>query len=81
MKNYQIIDVSQWMHDFCFEGDQEFVVKGPFNRVPGKNPEFVYDFELCSQSGGGKRTGCLPYKNWDCGRGDPLLIQSDNFYF
>ena len=51
MNNYRIIDVSQWMDDFLFCGDQEFVVVGPFNRVPGKNPEFVYDFEMCSQSG------------------------------
>jgi len=51
VKKYRIIDVSQWMHEFCFEGDQEFFTKGPFNRVAGKNPEFVYDFELCSQSG------------------------------
>ncbi len=51
MKNYRIIDVSQWMDDFFFHRDQEFVVEGPFNRVPGNNPEFVYDFKISSQSG------------------------------
>ena len=51
MNNYRIIDVSQWMDDFLFCGDQEFIVSGPFNRVSGNNPEFVYDFKMCSQSG------------------------------
>ncbi len=51
MSPYRIIDVSQWMDDFTFHGDQAFISKGPFNRVCGKNPEFVYDFKLCSQSG------------------------------
>ena len=48
---YRIIDVSQWMDDFAFSGDQVFTVRGPFNRVPGSNPEYVYDLALCSQSG------------------------------
>ncbi len=51
MNHYRIIDVSQWMDDFQFCGDQAFVVEGPFNRAPGRNPEFVYDFKMCSQSG------------------------------
>lgn len=51
MNNYRIIDVSQWMDDFLFCGDQEFVAEGPLNRVAGRNPEFVYDFKMCSQSG------------------------------
>jgi len=49
--NYRIIDVSQWMDDFRFPGDPEFTVTGPFNRVSGDNPEFVYDLGLCTQTG------------------------------
>lgn len=51
MGKYRIWDVSQWIDDFCFLGDQAFSLKGPFNRVPGNNPEYVYDLILCSQSG------------------------------
>jgi len=48
---YRIIDVSQWMGDFLFPGNSDFFVTGPFNRVQGNNPEFVYDMVLCTQTG------------------------------
>jgi arylformamidase len=51
MKKYRIIDVSQWMDDFEFLGNPKLNLTGPFNRVPGSNPEFVYDFMSCTQSG------------------------------
>jgi arylformamidase len=51
MPSYHLIDVSQWMDDFHFHGDQRFIASGPFNRVSGNNPEFVYDLQMCSQSG------------------------------
>ncbi|MCL6416240.1 cyclase family protein [Aestuariirhabdus sp. Z084] len=51
MNSYHIIDVSQWMDDFIFPGNPAFSLTGPFNRVSGSNPEFVYDFTSCSQSG------------------------------
>ena len=51
MTDYRIIDVSQWMGNFLFPGNPEFQVTGPFNRVSGNNPEFVYDFVFCSQTG------------------------------
>lgn len=40
-----------WMDAFTFASDQEVRVSGPFNRVGGNNPEFVYDITLCTQSG------------------------------
>ncbi len=49
--HYKIIDVSQWMDEFCFPGNPSFSRQGPFNRVQGTNREFVYDMEICSQSG------------------------------
>lgn len=51
MENYKIIDVSVWMDSFVFPGNPVLKVLGPFNRVNGKNREFVYDLEICSQSG------------------------------
>src|SRR5262245_8164525 len=50
-KDYKLIDISQWMGDFLFPGNPEFEAKGPFNRVSGDNPEFVYDLVMCSQQG------------------------------
>jgi len=49
--DYRIIDVSIWMDSFEFPGNPEWNLQGPFNRVPGKNPEYVYDFNLCTQTG------------------------------
>jgi kynurenine formamidase len=40
-----------WMDAFTFASDQEVRVTGPFNRVGGNNPEFLYDMILCTQSG------------------------------
>lgn len=51
MFEYNIIDISVWMDAFTFPGNPEWNVRGPVNRVEGKNPEYVYDFELCTQSG------------------------------
>jgi len=51
MSDYRIIDVSMWMDAFDFPGNPPVKVWGPFNRVTGENREFVYDIELCSQSG------------------------------
>ena len=51
MSDYRIIDVSMWMDAFDFPGNPPVTVSGPFNRVAGDNREFVYDIELCSQSG------------------------------
>lgn len=48
--NYRIIDVSMYLDGFTFADDQGVEVTGPFNRVPGETPEFVYDIKLCSQS-------------------------------
>ncbi len=51
MENYKIIDLSIWMDSFTFPGNPKWKINGPFNRVTGSNPEYVYDFELCTQSG------------------------------
>ncbi len=39
------------MDAFDFDGDQPFEISGPFNRVAGSNPEYVYDLELSTQTG------------------------------
>ncbi len=51
MRNYRIIDISMYLDGFVFDEDQCIELEGPFNRVPGSNPEFVYDIKLCTQSG------------------------------
>lgn len=51
MSDYRIIDISIWMDAFVFPGNPEISICGPNNRVTGDNPEYVYDLELCSQSG------------------------------
>ena len=51
MADYRIIDLSIWMDSFIFPGNPAWKNSGPFNRVSGSNSEYVYDFELCSQSG------------------------------
>jgi kynurenine formamidase len=48
---YRIIDVTMWMDNYTFQNDQVFSVKGPFNRIIGDNPEYVYDLYLCTQTG------------------------------
>jgi len=49
--NHKITDISIGMGDFNFPGNPEITISGPYNRVKGNNPEFVYDIQLCSQSG------------------------------
>ena len=39
------------MDAFTFQDDQAVKALGPFNRIAGNNPEYVYDLNLCSQSG------------------------------
>lgn len=51
ISNYKIIDVSIWMDAFIFPDNPAWELEGPLNRVRGSNPEYVYDFKLCSQSG------------------------------
>ena len=51
MNRYKLIDVSMDMEGFTFPGNPPFRVEGPFNRVPGDNPEFVYDLTLSTQTG------------------------------
>jgi len=51
MSDYRIIDISMWMDSFDFPGNPPVRVTGPFNRLTGDNPEFVYDVEVCTQSG------------------------------
>lgn len=48
---YTLLDVSMAMDDFTFEGDQPFELTGPLNWITGSNPEFVYDFKACTQTG------------------------------
>lgn len=45
------IDVSMWLDDFTFPGDQEVVVAGPFNYLTGSNPEFVHHISSPTQAG------------------------------
>ena len=51
MAEHRIIDVSAWMDGFDFPDDQPFECDGPFDRVPGSNPEYVYDLALSTQTG------------------------------
>lgn len=51
MNNYKIIDISMPMDKFVFPSNPPWNLEGPFNRVSGDNPEYVYDFKLCTQSG------------------------------
>jgi kynurenine formamidase len=39
------------MDAFTFQDDQAVKALGPFNRIAGNNPEYVYDLNLCTQSG------------------------------
>ncbi|MEY7847955.1 cyclase family protein [Natrarchaeobius sp. A-rgal3] len=51
MSEYRLVDVSMPMDGFDFAGDQPFEVTGPFDRVSGSNPEYVYDLGLSTQTG------------------------------
>jgi len=46
-----LIDVSQEMEGFVFPGNPALGKTGPFNRVGGRNREFVYDLSFCTQTG------------------------------
>lgn len=46
-----LYDLSVDTAAFTFPGDPPATAVGPVNRVPGANPEYVYDLTLCSQSG------------------------------
>jgi arylformamidase len=47
----KIVDISMNIGDFVFPENPDSQPKGPFNRVSGDNPEYVYDLEICTQSG------------------------------
>lgn len=51
MSDYRLHDVSCWMDDFRFPGDQPVVVSGPFNFLSGDNPEFVHHLSTPTQAG------------------------------
>jgi hypothetical protein len=36
---YRLRDVSCWMQDFRFPGDEPVVVSGPHNHLTGRNPQ------------------------------------------
>jgi len=85
MSNYRIIDISQWMGDFDFPGNGAFRIMGPFNRVEGSNPEFVYDVEMCTQSGThvqgphyfletGRRIDAFPLESFE---GEAILVDME----
>lgn len=48
---YRLVDVSAWMDDFQFPGDEPVKVAGPFNFLTGANPEFVYHLSTPTQAG------------------------------
>ena len=48
---YRLVDVSCWMDDFRFPGDEPVTVTGPFNVVTGTNPEYVYHLSTPTQAG------------------------------
>lgn len=48
---YELIDVSMWMDDFTFPGDQPLTTVGPLNFLTGTNPEYVYEFTTATQAG------------------------------
>ena len=47
----RLVDVSCWMDDFRFPGDEPVVVTGPFNVLTGENPEHVYQLSTPTQAG------------------------------
>lgn len=51
MRRYRLVDLSLSMAAFVFPGNPPLSLKGPYNRVDGDNREYVYDFQLCTQSG------------------------------
>ncbi len=49
--DYRLHDVSMWMDDFVFPGDEPVRVDGPFDVVGTDNPEWVYQFSSPTQAG------------------------------
>ena len=49
--DYELIDVSMWMDDFTFPGDEPVEARGPLNVLSGSNPEYVYELAMPSQAG------------------------------
>jgi arylformamidase len=48
---WEVLDVSMWMDDFLFPGDQPLTLDGPHNFLSGANPEYIYSIAMESQSG------------------------------
>lgn len=77
-----VIDLSINIDDFLFPDDPNCKLEGPFNRVPGNNPEFVYDLKISTQSGthiqgphyflkDGKRLDAFPLESF---MGETIII-------
>lgn len=49
--DYRLVDVSMWLDDFTFPGDQPVEITGPFNFVSGANPEYVHHLATPTQAG------------------------------
>jgi arylformamidase len=49
--DYRLVDVSMWLDDFTFPGDQHVEITGPFNFVAGANPEHVHHLVTPTQAG------------------------------
>lgn len=50
MKNQKIIDITMWMGDWTFPGDQPFSIQGPYSAI-GEEKEFCYEFSTNSVEG------------------------------
>ncbi|MEG0271402.1 MAG: cyclase family protein, partial [Clostridia bacterium] len=50
-KRPRLYDVTMWMEDFVFPGNQPVRVDGPHNALSGSNPEYVYDIAFPTQAG------------------------------
>lgn len=48
---YELVDVSMYLDDFTFPGDQPLQVTGPLNVLAGSNPEYVYELVTATQAG------------------------------
>lgn len=47
----KLIDISMWIDEFVFPGDEPVHVEGPINVLTGRNPEFVYHLGVPTQAG------------------------------
>lgn len=48
---FELHDVTMWMEDFVFPGDQPVTVTGPLNVLSGDNPEYIYEVATSTQAG------------------------------